>query len=76
MSLLFLFFFEKELEKKLDIFNLTYIRCCAELEARKIKEQEPQTWWESISQWWNGNKFFEESGFYLKRLISLCIIKI
>ncbi|CAF0945953.1 unnamed protein product [Adineta ricciae] len=45
----------QELEKKLDVFNLTYIRRKAEIEARKKKEQEPKTWWGSVSNWWGGN---------------------
>ncbi|CAF3899768.1 unnamed protein product, partial [Rotaria magnacalcarata] len=46
----------EELEKKLDVFNLTYIRRSAEIEAKKKKEQEPKTWWGSVSNWWGGNK--------------------
>ncbi|CAF1265249.1 unnamed protein product [Rotaria sordida] len=46
----------QELEKKLDVFNLTYIRRSAEIEAKKKKDQEPKTWWGSVSNWWGGNK--------------------
>jgi len=44
------------LEKKLDVFNLTYIRRSAEIEAKKQKDLEPKTWWGSVSNWWGGNK--------------------
>ncbi|CAF3939022.1 unnamed protein product [Rotaria sp. Silwood2] len=46
----------QELEKNLDVFNLTYIRRSAEIEAKKKKDQEPKTWWGSVSNWWGGNK--------------------
>jgi len=46
----------EKLEKKLDVFNLTYIRRKAEIEAKKKKEQEPKTWWGGVSNWWGGNK--------------------
>ena len=44
----------QELEKKLDVFNLTYIRRSAEIEAKKKKEQEPKSWWGGVSSWWGG----------------------
>ncbi|CAF1542330.1 unnamed protein product [Adineta steineri] len=46
----------EELEKKLDVFNLTYIRRSAEIEARKKEEQEPKTWRRNVSKWWNRNQ--------------------
>ncbi|CAF0895845.1 unnamed protein product [Rotaria sp. Silwood1] len=46
----------QELEKKLDVFNLTYIRRSAEIEAKKKKDKEPKTWWGGVSSWWSGNK--------------------
>ena len=52
----------KELEKKLDVFNLTYIRRSAEIEAKKKKEQEPGTWWGSVSNWWSGSKAKDDPG--------------
>jgi hypothetical protein len=54
------------LEKKLDVFNLTYIRRSAEIEARKKKELEPKTWWGSVSNWWGGSKPPDDPGFILK----------
>ncbi|CAF2933999.1 unnamed protein product [Rotaria sp. Silwood2] len=50
----------EELEKKLDVFNLTYIRRSAEIEAKKKKEQEPTTWWGSVSNWWGGKLDLEK----------------
>jgi hypothetical protein len=44
------------LEKKLDVFNLTYIRRSAEIEAKKKKEQQPKGWLGSVSNWWGGTK--------------------
>ncbi|CAF4795165.1 unnamed protein product, partial [Rotaria sp. Silwood2] len=46
----------EELEKKLDVFNLTYIRRCAEIEAKKRRDLEPETLWESIWNWWGGSE--------------------
>jgi hypothetical protein len=54
------------LEKKLDVFNLTYIRRSAEIEARKKKELEPKTWWGSVSNWWGGSKPQDDPGFIFK----------
>ncbi len=44
------------MEKKLDVFNLTYIRRSAEIEAKKKKEQQPKSWFGGVSSWWSGNK--------------------
>ncbi len=38
------------------MFNLTYIRRSAELEAKKKKEQEPKSWFGGVSSWWSGAK--------------------
>lgn len=50
------------MEKKLDVFNLTYIRRSAEIEAKKKKQQEPKTWWGSVSNWWGGSKPHDDPG--------------
>ncbi|CAF1245225.1 unnamed protein product [Adineta ricciae] len=60
----------EELEKKLDVFNLTYIRRSAEIEARKKKEQEPKTWWGSVSNWWGGNKPHDDPELDLEKVMS------
>ena len=58
----------KELEKKIDIFNLTYIRRKAEIEAKKKKAQEPKGLWNSVSSWWSGSKPQDEPGLILKSI--------
>ncbi|CAF4508473.1 unnamed protein product, partial [Rotaria socialis] len=58
------------LEKKIDVFNLTYIRRSAEIEARKKKEQEPKTWWGNVSNWWSGNKSSDDSELDLEKFMS------
>ena len=55
----------QELEKKLDVFNLTYIRRTAEIEAKKKKEAEPKTWWGSVSNWWGGAAQQEDPSSFL-----------
>ncbi len=50
------------MEKKLDVFNLKYIRRSAEIEAKKKKEQVPVTWWGSVSNWWSGSKSQDDPG--------------
>ncbi len=40
----------------MDVFNLTYIRRSAEIEAKKKKEKEPKGWLGSVSSWWGGTK--------------------
>lgn len=55
----------------MDVFNLTYIRRKAEIEARKKKEQEPKTWWGSVSNWWGGNTPKDDPSLYFDRLFSL-----
>jgi hypothetical protein len=50
------------LEKKLDVFNLTYIRRQAEIEAKKKKEKEPKTWLGSVSNWWSSSKQEDNPG--------------
>ncbi len=50
------------MEKKLDVFNLTYIRRRAEIEAKKKKEQEPKTWLGSVSNWWSSSKQEDDPG--------------
>jgi hypothetical protein len=44
------------LEMKLDVFNLTFVRRSAEIEAQRKKEQEPKSLWGNVSSWWSGNK--------------------
>ncbi len=44
------------MEKKLDGFNLVFIRRKAELEAKKKKEKEPKSWFGGVTSWWGGNK--------------------
>jgi len=58
----------KDLEKKIDIFNLTYIRRKAEIEAKKKKAQEPKGLWNSVSSWWSGSKPQDEPGLILKSI--------
>ncbi|UJR35157.1 hypothetical protein I4U23_027926 [Adineta vaga] len=60
----------EELEKKLDVFNMTYIRRSAEIEARKKKEQEPKTWWGSVSNWWGGSKSQDDPELDLEKVMS------
>ncbi|CAF3380389.1 unnamed protein product [Rotaria sp. Silwood1] len=60
----------EELEKKLDVFNLTYIRRSAEIEAKKKQEQEPKTWWGSVSNWWGGNKHPDDPELDLEKVMS------
>ncbi|CAF0751812.1 unnamed protein product [Rotaria sordida] len=60
----------EELEKKLDVFNLTYIRRSAEIEAKQKKEQEPKTWWGSVSTWWSGNKHPDDPELDLEKVMS------
>ncbi len=50
----------------MDVFNLTYIRRSAEIEAKKKRDQEPKTWWGSVSNWWGGNKPPDDPGLILK----------
>jgi hypothetical protein len=50
----------------LNFFNLTYIRRSAELDAKKKKDQEPKTWWESVLNWWSGLKSNDDPGLILK----------
>ena len=54
----------------MDVFNLTYIRRSAELDAKKKKEQEPATWWGSVSNWWSGSKPADDPGLILKDFIT------
>ncbi|UJR10669.1 hypothetical protein I4U23_014864 [Adineta vaga] len=60
----------EDLEKKLDVFNLTYLRRDAEIEARKKKEQEPKTWWGGVSNWWAGNKPNDDPNLDLEQVMS------
>ncbi|CAF1531836.1 unnamed protein product, partial [Rotaria sordida] len=60
----------QELEKKLDVFNLTYVRCAAEIEVKKKKEQEPNTWWGGVSNWWSGNKPQDDPSLDLQKVMS------
>ncbi|CAF0869350.1 unnamed protein product [Rotaria sordida] len=60
----------EELEKKLDVFNLTYIRRSAEIEAKQKKQQEPKTWWGSVSTWWSGNKHPDDPELDLEKVMS------
>jgi len=60
----------QELEKKLDVFNLTYIRRTAEIEAKKKKEAEPKTWWGSVSNWWGGAAQQEDPNLDLQNVMS------
>ena len=62
------------MEKKLDVFNLTYIRRSAEIEAKKKKDQEPKTWWGSVSNWWGGSKPHDDPGTH-RRLEEHCSSK-
>lgn len=62
------------MEKKLDVFNLTYIRRSAEIEAKKKKEQEPKTWWGSVSNWWGGSKPHDDPGRSLSLPIKFIIL--
>jgi len=57
------------LEKKLDVFNLTYIRRSAEIEAKKKKDQQPKTWWGSVSNWWGGSKPSDDPGLIFQNFI-------
>ncbi|CAF4656530.1 unnamed protein product [Rotaria sp. Silwood1] len=59
------------LEKKLDVFNLTYVRCAAEIEAKKKTEQESKTWWGGVSSWWSGNKPQDDPNLDLQKVMSL-----
>jgi len=61
------------LEKKLDVFNLTYIRRRAEIEAKKKKDQEPKTWLGSVSSWWSGTKPQDNPGLMIIFKINLRI---
>ncbi|CAF4041164.1 unnamed protein product [Adineta steineri] len=61
----------EELEKKLDVFNLTYIRRSAEIEARKKEEQEPKTWRRNVSKWWNRNQPKDHPELNLEKDMSL-----
>jgi len=54
----------------LDVFNLTYIRRSAELEAKKKKDQVPQTWWGSVSNWWGGSKPQDDPNLDLEKVMS------
>ncbi|CAF4190264.1 unnamed protein product [Rotaria sp. Silwood2] len=60
----------QELEKKLDVFNLTYVRCAAEIEAKKKTEQESKTWWGGMSSWWSGNKPQDDPNLDLQKVMS------
>ncbi|CAF3586652.1 unnamed protein product [Adineta steineri] len=58
------------LEKKLDVFNLTYIRRKAEIEAKKKKEQEPKSWWGGVTSWWGGNQPQDNPELDLEKVMS------
>ncbi|CAF1073014.1 unnamed protein product [Rotaria sordida] len=60
----------EELEKKLDVFNLTYIRQRAQLEARKKKEQKPKTLLENFSNWWNNKSSQTDPELDLEKILS------
>ncbi|CAF1260195.1 unnamed protein product [Adineta steineri] len=61
----------EELEKKLNVFNLTYIRRSVEIEARKKEEQEPKTWQRNVSKWWSRNQPKDHSELNLEKDMSL-----
>ena len=63
MKIFFYWKKKQELEKKLDVFNLTYIRRNAEIEAKKKKEKESPTWFGSLWRWWSGTKPQDNPGF-------------
>ena len=44
------------MEKKIDVFNLTWIRRDAEIKAQKKKEEQPKGWFSGVSSWWGGAK--------------------
>ncbi len=58
----------------MDVFNLTYIRRSAELEAKKKKNQEPKTWWGSVSNWWGGSKPTDDPGLIFKNSMNSSLL--
>ncbi|CAF4187784.1 unnamed protein product, partial [Rotaria sp. Silwood2] len=60
----------EELEKRLDVFNLTYIRQHAQLEARKKKQQEPKTLLKNFSNWWKKKSSQTDPELDLEKVLS------
>ncbi len=58
----------------MDVFNLTYIRRSAELDAKKKKDQEPKTWWGSVLNWWSGSKPTDDPGLIFKNFINSSLL--
>ncbi|CAF1105334.1 unnamed protein product [Rotaria sp. Silwood1] len=45
----------EELERKIDVFNLLFIRRTVEIEIKKKKaEQKEPGWWDKLTSWWTG----------------------